>query len=119
VKDKNGKVVLQDNGENGYILQDPYGADYGEYTYSTQIEDGTWIKMKNVTLAYTYKFKTPDYFISAIHPYITLNNVFCIDSYSGLDPEASAFGQDPTRRGVAFSEYPMSFSTTFGFNVTF
>jgi len=119
VKDKNGKVVLQDNGKSGYILEDPYGSDYGEYTYSTQIEDGSWIKLKNITLDYTYKFKTSNYFISSIRPYITLNNVFCIDSYSGMDPEASAFGQDPTRRGVAFSEYPMSFSTTFGVNVTF
>lgn len=119
VKDKNGVVVIEDNGKNGNILSDPYGSDYGEYTYSTQIEDGSWIKLKNVTLAYTFKSRRAHPFISEVRPYLTLNNVFCIDSYSGLDPEASAFGQDPTRRGVAFSEYPMSFSTTLGFSVTF
>lgn len=119
LKDKNGVVVLHDNGKNGYILQDPFGSDYGEYTYSTQIENGSWIKLKNITLSYEFKHRSSGSFFSTVKPYISLNNVLSIDSYSGLDPEASAFGQDPTRRGVAFSEYPIPFSTTLGFNITF
>lgn len=120
VVDRNGRVVFKDNGKNGNILESVSGgANYGENTYSQQVEDGSWIKMKNITLAYTYRFKKPNFFISSIRPYISLNNVFCIDNYSGLDPEASVFGQDPTRRGVAFSEYPMSFTASFGVNLVF
>jgi TonB-linked SusC/RagA family outer membrane protein len=119
VTDKNGIVVLNDNGKNGNILLDPYGSDYGEATYSTMVEKGSWVKLKNVTFGYTFKFnnlKTP---FSSVRPYISLDNVFCITPYSGLDPEASIYGQDATRRGVAFSEYPISFTTKVGVAVIF
>ncbi len=119
VKDRNGKVIFEDNGKSGNILENPWGSNYGEATYSQQVEDGSWVKLKNVTIAYTYFFKQKPIHISSIRPYVAFNNVLCIDSYTGLDPEASMFGQDPTRRGVAFSEYPMSFSTTLGVNITF
>ena len=119
VVDRNGRVVLEDNGKNGYILEPLAGGDYGEKTYSTQVEKGSWVKMKNITLGYTYRFRNPKLFISQVRPYVSMNNVFCIDSYSGLDPESSIYGQNPLCRGVAFSEYPMTFSITLGVNVTF
>jgi len=119
VKDRNGKIIYEDNGKSGNILENPWGANYGEGTYSKQVENGSWVKLKNVTLAYTHRFKKKPIHISSIRPYAAFNNILCIDSYSGLDPEASVHGQDPTRRGVAFSEYPMSFSMTFGVNITF
>jgi hypothetical protein len=83
------------------------------------VEKGSWVKLKNVTFGYTFKFnnlKTP---FSSVRPYISLDNVFCITPYSGLDPEASIYGQDATRRGVAFSEYPISFTTKVGVAVIF
>ena len=120
VVDKDGVVVFKDNGKNGHILEPVTGGvNYGERTYSNEVENGSWIKMKNLTIGYMHKFKNPNLFISQIRPYISMNNVFCIDSYTGLDPETSIYGQNPLCRGVAFSEYPMTFAITFGINITF
>src|SRR3546814_6965885 len=56
---------------------------------------------------YTTLFRSPAW-MRRLRLYASVTNLFSFDNYSGLDPEASVYGQDPTRRGVAYGEYPMS-----------
>lgn len=92
--------------------------------HSWAIEDGSFLRLQNVTVGYTIPKKyTKKFMCEMLRVYCTLNNVFCLTSYSGYDPEVSssvrgskASGLTP---GVDYSCYPKSFSWTLGVNLTF
>lgn len=92
--------------------------------HSWAIEDGSFLRLQNVTLGYTIPKKyTKKFLCEQFRVYCTLNNVFCLTNYSGYDPEVSssirnsnASGLTP---GVDYSCYPKSFSWTLGVNLTF
>lgn len=92
--------------------------------HSWAIEDGSFLRLQNVTVGYTVPKKyTKKFLCEMLRVYCTLNNVFCLTGYSGYDPEVSssirgdkASGLTP---GVDYSAYPKSFSWTLGLNLTF
>jgi len=91
---------------------------------SWAIEDGSYLRLQNVTLGYTLPKKiTQKIKMEQFRLYCTLNNVWILTNYSGYDPDvstpirgSSTSGLTP---GVDYSSYPKSFSWTFGINVTF
>jgi len=83
---------------------------------SYYLEDGSFIKLDNVTLGYNFniaKYK----WLQKLRVYFTGNNLLTITKYKGLDPELSyqgrSFGLDQ------YNVYPKVRSYTFGLNVTF
>ncbi|MBN8850333.1 MAG: hypothetical protein BGO55_32515 [Sphingobacteriales bacterium 50-39] len=82
------------------------------------VEDGSYLRLKNVNLGYTFRFKNQE-IIKSLRAYASVNNVFTITHYSGYDPEVNGFGQDPSRRGVDLGNYPTSRSFTLGLNCSF
>lgn len=89
-------------------------------TYSSRfIEDGSFLRMDNITLGYDFKFK--NIFIQNARIYFSGQNLFCITGYSGVDPEAntdvSSTGVAPM--GVDYLNYPKSRTFNFGVNLTF
>jgi len=95
----------------GTILKDaPKFSDY-------YIEDGSFIRMDNLTLGYNFKFKEKSWLTSA-RVYISSNNVFTLTKYSGIDPETNYGGYEKT--GIdAFDIYPKTRTLTMGFKVIF
>lgn len=67
---------------------------------SYYLEDGSYIKLDNLTVGYTFKFKTNKY-IDNLRVYLTGQNLFTITSYSGQDPEI-----DTTSVGSSGIDYP-------------
>ena len=64
------------------------------------LEDGSYLKIRNVTLGYTFK----DIFakgIKSIRVYATAQNLFTFTKYSGLDPEIQANTNDTRGYGVS------------------
>lgn len=92
--------------------------------HSWAIEDGSFLRLQNITLGYTLpKSITRKFLCEQLRLYCTLNNVWIWTDYTGYDPEvyspvrgSSTSGLTP---GVDYSSYPKSFSYTFGLNVTF
>ncbi|HKH62491.1 MAG TPA: TonB-dependent receptor [Flavitalea sp.] len=87
---------------------------------SDAIEDGSFLRINNVTLGYTI----PATFSKKIHLsqfrlYATVNNLAVFSNYSGFDPEVTARRTDPLTPGVDFGAYPRSRTYVFGLNVTF
>lgn len=117
IKDSNGNVVIKDNGGTLPVYESISGRNYN-IPNDGMIENGSWVKLRNVTLSYTLITQKINW-LKNIKLYVSGSNLFSIDSYSGLDPEASVYGQDPTRRGTAYGEYPMARTFTFGFNASF
>ena len=64
--------------------------DKGHFT-DTYLEDGSYIKLDNLTIGYNFKFKENKY-IDNLRVYLTGQNLFTITKYSGQDPEVNTTG---------------------------
>lgn len=79
------------------------------------VEDGSFIRCKNITLGYTLpKIKG----FNNIRVYISANNVFLISDYSGYDPEVNTYGNSNRVIGVDNLVYPAARSILGGVRVT-
>lgn len=92
------------------------------YPSSWAIEDGSFLRINNVTLGYSLPVKTlvqlSKLHISRLRVYVTANNLAVLTSYTGYDPEVSV-RRSPLTPGLDYSAYPRSRSYVFGLNVTF
>jgi len=91
---------------------------------SWAVEDGSFLRLQNVTLGYTIPKKlTKKFLCDQFRLYCTLNNVFVLTNYTGYDPEVSTpvrgSSTSSVTPGVDYSSYPKSFSWVCGVNVTF
>lgn len=81
------------------------------------VEDGSFIKLKSVTLG--YNFKQPFKGISKINLYVTGQNLYTWTKYSGFDPEVNAFGTTNGVLGVDYGTYPQVRTFIFGLKANF
>ncbi|RYD83781.1 MAG: SusC/RagA family TonB-linked outer membrane protein, partial [Sphingobacteriales bacterium] len=78
------------------------------------IENGSYLRVKNVTLGYTFSPKLlTKAGISNLRIYATSNNLFTFTKYRGFDPEV---GFD--NYGIDVGKYPQSRSFIFGLNIS-
>ena len=95
---------------DGYITND---------VYSRFVEDGSFLRLKNITLGYTLPQKwTSKFYVSKLRVYATGQNLFCWNNYSGYDPEVNSLN-DPMRPGLDWGAYPKSRVFTFGIDLQF
>lgn len=88
--------------------------------YSRFIEDGSFLRLKNVTLGYTLPVNwTKKAYISKLRVYASGQNLFCISGYSGYDPEVSTASNSPMTPGLDWGAYPKSRVITFGLDIQF
>ena len=81
------------------------------------VENGSYLKMKYVTLSYDWKRPVP--WMEKIRFSLTANNVFTITKYSWFDPDVNAGGSNASCPGVDSYSYPSARSFTFGLNFVF
>lgn len=91
--------------------------DFNSYKYSSRfIEDGSYLRLDNATLGYTFK-KAIIPGVRSLRLYTTANNLFVITGYKGIDPEINQGGLAP---GVDTNNfYPKTRTFLFGLNVSF
>ena len=82
------------------------------------VENGSYLRLKNVNLGYTFNLKNKE-IINSLRIFSSIDNLFTITKYSGYDPEVNGFGQDPSRRGVDLGNYPTSRTFSLGVNCSF
>jgi TonB-linked SusC/RagA family outer membrane protein len=84
------------------------------------IEDGSYLRIQNVSLAYTLPSKlTQKVRIQRLRVYINAQNLYTFTNYSGYDPEIGAFDQDSRMQNVDMGRYPTPRMFTFGIDVDF
>lgn len=89
------------------------------YIHSWAVEDGSFLKLSNVTLGYTFPKKMINKIgLSKLRLYATGSNLLTWTPYSGFDPEVSTMSSGLTP-GVDFGAYPKSRSFVFGINMAF
>jgi len=89
--------------------------DAGPIVSDFFLEDGSFLRLDNLSIGYTPKLKSKT--IQRLRIYATASNVFTVTGYSGVDPELSygglEFGLDQ------FDVYPKTRNYTIGANITF
>lgn len=85
------------------------------WLHSWAIEDGSYLRINNVTLGYTLPQKIAK--IASLRVYATVNNLAVITKYSGFDPDVTARRSDPLTPGVDFAAYPRARTWVFGINL--
>lgn len=87
--------------------------------FSTRfIENGSFIKMKSITLGYSLPdLACKSLGITNLRVYASIQNPFHITNYSGLDPEATM--GSPLVQGVDWGAYPNSRNYLIGLNFAF
>ncbi len=82
------------------------------------VEDGSFLRIKNVSLGYTFPKKLlSKYQIENLRVYMNVQNLFTFTDYSGYDPEIGSY--DVTIRNIDKARYPSQRIYTFGLNVSF
>jgi TonB-linked SusC/RagA family outer membrane protein len=87
--------------------------------FSRYVEDASYIRLKNITLAYNLPKAVLGSRISKLRLYASAANLITITDYSGYDPETSSFNNNDARAGIDFSNYPTAKTYTFGIDLTF
>ncbi|HVU59151.1 MAG TPA: TonB-dependent receptor [Puia sp.] len=91
----------------------------GREVNSQWLESASYLAIKNLTFGYTLNLKSNSVFRS-LRAYTSIQELFVFTGYSGMNPEISLSGQDPTQ-GIKVDEegYPIPRTVSFGLSVTF
>ena len=100
-------IFMKDvNGKNTVLANKAVFSDY-------YLEDGSYIKLDNITLGYTFKIKENSY-VDHLRFYLTGQNLLTITKYSGQDPEVNT--TDVRSSGI---DYPTVATFMLGVNISF
>lgn len=84
------------------------------------VEDGSYIRFKNISLGYTLPKKVASVLsLSSARIYIAGQNLITLTNYSGYDPEVNRNGQSALNSGVDVGVYPGTKTVLAGLSVTF
>ena len=88
--------------------------------YSRFIEDGSFLRLKNLTVGYTFPQRwTRKFYVSKLRLYFTAQNLFVVTGYKGYDPEVNMRASNPMTPSLDWGAYPKSKVYTFGIDLTF
>lgn len=88
-------------------------ANFSDY----YLEDGSYIKLDNITIGYTHKLPE-DSAVKSLRVYLTAQNILTLTKYSGLDPEVDT--NSVWSAGIDYCDfYPTVATVLFGLNLTF
>ncbi len=91
----------------------------GGVPISIFVEDGSYLRLANLNMGYTLPAHIlSDLKIQSIRLYASINNVFVLTKYSGLDPEVGG-GDALVASGIDRSAYPKNRTFSLGLNVKF
>ncbi len=88
------------------------------------LEDGSYLRLKNVQLGYTFgeNLLTPLH-IASVRLYASVQNLVTFTKYTGLDPEqgtnSNSLGDGVRATGIDFGTYPSARTFTVGINAGF
>lgn len=81
------------------------------------VEDGSFVRLQNAQLGYTFPRPSEDSRISKFRLYVSGNNLFTLTKYTGYDPTASTGA--PVGGGIDPGFYPNAKTYLLGINLTF
>ncbi|WP_223151718.1 SusC/RagA family TonB-linked outer membrane protein [Chitinophaga qingshengii] len=115
------KTVLNawtETNQNTHIAQlRPIGAGYDTFNDSHKVTDGSFIRGRNLLLAYVFPAKTVTAMkLSRLRVYASVQNFFLSTKFKGYDPEVSN-SSAPFDQGLTLYDYPKPRVFMLGLNV--
>jgi TonB-linked SusC/RagA family outer membrane protein len=89
-------------------------------TSTRWLEDGSFTRLKNLTLSYSLPQSVVSKFkLASFRFFVQGENLYTWTKYSGFDPEVSTFSVTNTAPGTDFLTFPQARTLTFGLNIGF
>ena len=109
----------QEPGDQTYVPK--LNGKYNNTITSHYLEEGSFLRLKNVTLSYNLPIDKlgANNLIRSARIYLRGENLITVTPYSGMDPEVNYSGVSTISRGVDFFTYPQVRSYTVGLNLKF
>lgn len=115
-KDRLGRWT-QDNTSSNVPRMTSNDANGNQQFSDLDIEDGSYIRLRNVQLGYTFpKTLTSKIGVSKLRVYVSGDNLITLTDYSGWNPEIAGGGLNG---GVDYATYPVPSIVSGGLNITF
>jgi TonB-dependent starch-binding outer membrane protein SusC len=118
--------ALQDKNFLRPALTDPTGLHEPAIFSSRWIESATFVRLQNLTVDYTLDVPALTRNARSAHLFVSVDNLFVLTGYSGLDPEVSNLNQASlspdagiAARGVDYLSYPRPRTVTGGLRLVF
>ena len=93
-------------------IPNPFGSPNNTFASSRFVENGSYLRLKNVQLGYTIPKKaTQKFLVDKLRIYVSANNLLTFTNYTGYDPEVGG--------GVDFGNYPQARTFMVGANISF
>jgi len=84
-----------------------------------QVEDASYLRLRNVTLAYNFPESALGDKINNLRVYLSGTNLFTKTDYLGFNPEVNNQDNNTNVQGEDYGAYPLSSVITFGLNAKF
>lgn len=98
----------------------PSDANANNRVSDRYIEDGSYLRIQNISLGYTLPKKMVNKLhIENLRVYTNIQNLHTFSKYKGYDPELGSMSQNALLTGIDNARYPSPVIYTFGLNVTF
>lgn len=92
---------------------------YNGRTSTWHLEDGSYLRLQNVSLGYTLPKKwTNRFYVEKLRLYVSGQNLATFTKYSGYNPEVNARPDNALTPGEDYGTYPLARTFMFGINVT-
>jgi len=113
-------IIDQQTRQNANLISTVTLPSTGSNTNSRWIEDGSYLRLKTLTLAYNVpKSFTDKLQLQNLRIDVGGSNLITVTDYSGYDPEVSSYPGNDASLGTDVSSYPQSRIWTLGLNLTF
>ena len=109
----NGSPLLLDSwtpGNTSTAIPRFNGAQQNHAISDRYIEDGSYTRLKNISIGYSVPSKVIDGYLTKLRIYASAQNLITITDYTGLDPELTS--------GVDYGRYPQPKSFLFGVQIS-
>jgi len=94
------------------------GANSNSLFSNFYIEDGSYVRIQNLQLGYTFSDKLKNTLgLENVRMYASVNNLYTFTKYRGYDPSASS--NSPIGAGIDIGFYPVPRTYLFGVNIKF
>ena len=115
-------LAATSSGANG-IPQAKLGNSYDTRPSTLFVEDGSYLRGKNLRLAYTLPNSVLAHArignVENAQLFASVQNFFTLTHYSGFDPEVSEYATSVLAQGIDFGTYPQTRQFTIGFSAGF
>ena len=106
-------------GTSNYYPRAKSGGGYFSTRFSDFIiEDGSYVRLKNVNINYTLPIKNVKW-IKKASLFVTATNLLTFTDYTGYDPEVNANFENAMTPGVDNGTYPQTKTYSIGLNIKF